>query len=177
MPGKQLSIQLIYFIIIIIINSQKVDLLQKSHNLQCNKINIQLIYNISADKISISIYLYTISVSITLSSSNAYRIKNWVFKALPCDGNILNIHLQYLSLGLSVCNILYTLCAYLWPGICETMLGAGNTQLSATFLPSSKSLANNHLDWLQSAAPKNYVDENNKVARLKPYRTLYGTTA
>lgn len=28
---------------------------------------------------------------------------------------------------------------YLWPGICETVLGAGNTRLSATFLSSRKS--------------------------------------
>lgn len=81
-------------------------------------------------------YIYIISICIcictlSITHSRLMRIKNWVFKALPCDGNILNLHICMYIIYLyiiSVCNI------YLWPGICETVLGAGNTQLSATFL-------------------------------------------
>lgn len=34
---------------------------------------------------------------------------------------------------------MYVCALYLWPGICETVLGAGVTRLSATFLSSRKS--------------------------------------
>lgn len=101
---------------------------------------------------------------------NAYQKLG--FKALPCDGNILNLH-TYLYI-ISVCNI------YLWPGICETVLGAGNTQLSATFLPALNLWLT--IIWTGSKAQcqrimlMKTINLGHRISRSEPSRTITSLT-